>query len=972
MLSRVPLAVLASLLVFPAMASAQASITGLVRDASAAVLPGVTVEAASPALIEKVRTAVSDGTGRYRIENLRPGRYVVTFTLPGFAAVKREGIELTGAFVATVNADLRVGGLEETVTVTGESPIVDVQSTAKQRVLDQEVMSAMPAGRTITSMAALTPGIISNRDVGGNLGDGQSGGGLDFHGVGDSHVLVGGLPSQTSYRQTQGAPNVGAYQEITVETGTVDAEQEWGGVNLNIVPREGGNRISGMGLWAFANESMSWNNLTQKLRDQGLPTPANLKQLLDINPTIGGPIVQNKVWFNTTARYNRAWNFAPMFFNKNAGNPNVWVYEPDTSRRPANEQTLRSFTHRVTWQATQIHKIAGQYESTHQCDCPRQLTGVVSPEANTDNYTTGSPYRQTSLYWTAPVSNRLLLEASALRLLRSVVRPSVNPYFAPSPVPLIQVLDQALGLTFRGAPTRRISTNDVYSGRAIASYVTGAHAFKTGFVFGKILTDDDTFTLDAPISYRFQGGVPNQLTLFDSPFKRETDVDADHGVFVQDRWTVGRLTASGGLRYTFFRIKYPSVLVGPGEWTKSRNIVAPEAIGATWHDLSPRTSAAYDVFGNGKTAVKASLNHYPVAQDRSTLFGEAASPVGSLITTTNRSWTDANRNFVPDCVLTNTAANGECGAMSNPDFGSARPGRAYDRDLTSGWQKRNYNWQFSTGVQHEILPRVAIDAAYWRTWFGNQSVIDDRSLSPADFDQYSIVGPVDSRLPDGGGEVITGLYTIKPEKFGIPANEYVTFASNFGKFDEHLTGFDFTVNARPRAGLLVMGGTSTQRQSSDNCEVVAKLDNPGQRFCDVTGSFTTQVKLLTSYTVPRADVQVSMSIQSLPGPSITSIYTASNEEVRVSLGRNLAGGARNVSVSLVEPRSMFGERMNQVDLRTAKILRFGRTRTTVGFDVYNLLNSATVLTINTAYQSWLQPREILTARFAKIILQVDF
>jgi hypothetical protein len=340
------------------------------------------------------------------------------------------------------------------------------------------------------------------------------------------------------------------------------------------------------------------------------------------------------------------------------------------------------------------------------------------------------------------------------------------------------------------------------------------------------------------------------------------------------------------------------------------------------------------------------------------------------VTTTNRSWNDANRNYVPDCNLLLPAANGECGAMSNPDFGSSRPGRAYDPDTTHGWGKRAYNWQFSAGVQHEILPRVSVDVSYWRTTFGNFAVTDNRAISPADFDEFSITAPRDSRLPDGGGNRITGLYTLKPEKFGIRADEFVTFASNFGDMSRHFNGFDVVVNARPRPGLLVMGGTSSQRESTNDCDV--QFDSPNTRFCDVTGTFLTQLKLLAVYTVPRIDLQVSMSLQNLPGPPITAEYTASNDEVRPSLGRNLAGGAANVAVELVEPRSMYGERMNQLDLRTAKILRFGRTRTTVGFDVYNLLNAAAVLSVNTAYQSWLRPQEILTARFAKVILQVDF
>jgi hypothetical protein len=978
----------------PAAAYAQASITGLARDTSGAVLPGVTVEAASPALIEKVRLAVTDGTGRYRIENLRPGEYVVTFTLPGFATVRREGIQLAGTFVATVNADLRVGTLEETVTVTGESPIVDVQSTARQRVLDQEVLDILPAGRVLASLAGVTPGITANRDVGGNLGDGQSAGGLRVRGVRDTRVLVGGVPLSTSYRIAQGATNVSAYEEITIDTGGVDAEQAWGGAHVNVIPREGGNTFRGMVLGAFANESMSGSNFTQELKDRGLPAPNPLKQLLDVNPTFGGPILRDRLWFNTSARYSRAWNYAPVFFNKNAGNPNVWTYEPDLSRREAaNENTLRAFTHRVTWQATAIHKLAVTYESTHACDCPRQLTASLSPEANLGNYALGTPYRQSSAQWTAPVSNRLLLEANVLHLKRTVARTRVNPYFAPSPVPLISVQEQSTGLRYRGTPNARISKNDVYSARAVASYVTGAHAFRAGFVYGRIPVDDFTFTLDAPIEYRLRNGVPNRLTLHATPFQRRTDLDADHGLFVQDRWTVNRVTVSGGLRYSFLRIKFPEVVVGPSEWTPNRNIVTPETNGATWHDLSPRSSLAVDLFGNGKTALKASLNHYLSAQDRSTLFGEAASPVGALVTRTNRSWGDTNRNFVPDCDLVNPAANGECGAMDNRNFGSAIPGRAYDPDMNRGWGKRFYNWQFSTGVQHEILPRVSVDVAYWRTWFGNFAAIENRAVSASDYDEFSITAPRDPRLTGGGGYVLSGLYDIKPAKFGVPADEFVTSSSRFAKETEVYNGFDVTINARPRPGVLVMGGTSTERQSTNNCDLVGRLPRtalegsevvvrgtvtetlgasiPGQ-FCNAKGSFLTQVKLLGSFVIPRIDVQVSASLQNLPGPEILAEYTASNAEISRSLGRDLAGSVRNVTVHLIEPGSMYGERMNQVDLRIGKIVRFGRTRATASLDIYNALNSSAVLDVRSAYDDWQRPTEILTARFAKVVLQFDF
>jgi hypothetical protein len=295
-----------------------------------------------------------------------------------------------------------------------------------------------------------------------------------------------------------------------------------------------------------------------------------------------------------------------------------------------------------------------------------------------------------------------------------------------------------------------------------------------------------------------------------------------------------------------------------------------------------------------------------------------------------------------------------------------------DPDLISGWNKGQYAWQFSAGVQRELLPWMSLDASYWRTWYGNFIVTDDRAIGPADFDPYSITAPVDPRLPGGGGYVVSGLYDIKPAKFGVPADEFVTFGDNYGKETEIWNGADLMLRARPRPGLLFQGGTSTGRRSTDNCEVVAKLDNPSPLYCHVTGTFQTQFKFLASYTVPRVDVQLTGSVQNLPGPAISASYVASLAQVQPSLGRPLAGGERNVTVNIVEPRTMYGERLSLLDMRIGKILRFGRTRATAHVDLFNVFNKSTVLTLNNSYATWLRPQSILPARFAKVGIELSF
>jgi hypothetical protein len=246
---------------------------------------------------------------------------------------------------------------------------------------------------------------------------------------------------------------------------------------------------------------------------------------------------------------------------------------------------------------------------------------------------------------------------------------------------------------------------------------------------------------------------------------------------------------------------------------------------------------------------------------------------------------------------------------------------------------------------------------------------------PKAHDRFSITAPSDPRLPGGGGYTIAGLYDLKPAAFGRAADNFPTFADNYGSQIDRWNGVDVTVNARLQPGLTVQGGTSTGRRVADNCEVLAQLPESaplGLPYCNIKEAFRTQVKFLTTYTVPRIDVQVSGTFQSLPGPQILANYVATNAVVAPSLGRTLAGGANNVTVNLVAPGTMYGERLNQLDLRFGKILRFGRIRTTANLDLYNALNANPVLTLSPAFATWQRPQSILNPRFAKLVMQVDF
>jgi hypothetical protein len=987
---------LAWLAIVPSVAYAQASIAGVVKDTSGAVLPGVTVEAASPALIERARSVVTDGTGQYKIENLRPGTYTVAFTLPGFNTVKREGIELTGSFTAKVDADLRVGALEETVTVTGETPVVDVQSTTRQRVLDRDVIGAIPTGRNAAVMAALIPGVaVANQDVGGLAGESFSSvGTMTVHGNADVRTQVNGVSVHSAQGNgATGVGNIAAYQEMAVDTSGISAEQAEGGVRMNLIPREGGNTFQGYFYGAFANSSMQGSNFTPELKARGLGTPNSLKKYVDVNPAFGGPIARDRLWFFATTRYNDAVNYVPIFFNKNAGTLNAWTYEPDTSQGPAaNGAIWKDISPRLTWQATPKNKIGIAFDYQDSCQCPR-MVATTAPEAASGVYVHDYPLLLFG-NWTAPLTSRLLFEADVVGQLEHTFRPTGNLYLPSGTAALNPVTEQSSGLTYRAVSAILVNqSNKTFIPKITMSYITGAHAFKVGFDYNDERQNNENYNIDSAMSFRFNNGVPNRLTLQATPWTRAAN-DIKRGLFVQDRWTVNRVTLIGGLRYDYLHVSFPAVRIGPGEFVPTRNIQLAAADGVRWNDLSPRTGLAYDVFGDGKTALKISLNKYLAVQSLPNntasggTFTTAMAPSALLVTTANRSWNDANRNFVPECGLLNPVANGECGPMDNPDFGSIRPGTTYDPATLSGWAKRPYNWQFSTGVQHELLPRVSMDVSYFRTWFGNFVVTDNRALAPSDFDSFSIAAPVDPRLPGGGGYVVSGLYDVKPNKFNVPADNYITFADNYGSQIQRWNGVDVTVNARPRPNLTLQGGTSTGRTTTDNCGIVTKVpealfgaQNVGAANanvwlpasnCHQQSKFLTQAKLLGTYMVPRIDVQLSATLQSNPGPQIVANYVATNAAVAPSLGRTLAGNSANVSVNIVPPGTIYGERMNQLDLRFAKVLKFGRTRTTASLDLYNILNANPVITVNNSFASWQQPLSILNPRFAKIVMQLEF
>jgi len=982
------------------------SIAGVVRDNTGAVMPGVTVEASSPALIEKTRTAVTDATGQYRLESLRPGTYTVVFNLVGFGTVKREGIELSGSFTATVNAELKVGAVEETITVTANSPIVDVQNAVEQRVMNHEVIDSVPVGaKNYYSVSVLQPGVTTTaQDVGGYLGDAMTS--LSAHGSSttDFRPMQNGVPVGTlisSGGLSGSVLNSQAAQEITVDTAFLSAELEEGGPRINYIPRDGGNRFTITGYGNFSTNALQASNLTPAVVAAGLPTVDSLKTLWEVSPGIGGPLLKDKIWFYGSGRYTTSDRYVGgMWTNANAMNPNPLVYEvfnPVLTDKVINHDYIHDRELRITWQAQQRLKVAAHAVVQDRCGCPAGITSTVSPEA-ANTY----PFPISDflfLDWSAPLSSRFLVEGTfslhTQRFGNEEMPQSVQRYGTPS------MTDQATCITYGSRATYQNDWDSQPFYRFSASYITGAHSFKAGMSDMLGYVDGVAYQFN-PIGIRLNNGVPNQITERAVNYEGQSH-ENNLGVFAQDKWTGHRLTLIGGVRFDYFGSNFPEQVLGPGLLFPDRHLVIPAQDDLSWKDITPRFGAVYDPVGDAKTAIRVGVAKYLLGQGLNGLASNP-NPVNTLSSAANRSWTDANHNGIPDCSYLTVAANGECGQLSDANFGSLVPGATYDPNILTGWGHRQYNWEFSAGIQRQIAPMVSVDVGYYRRWFGNFWAVQNLATPASAYNQFTITAPQNPLLPNGGGYPVTA-YDLNPAYFGLPSRLYSTLSDSIGEWTDHWNGFDFNVNARVH-GVLLQGGESIGRRSVNNCDLISKdpemlsyvatgaevtgnqagaapgtIVTPGtwQTTCSYTTPWSayTQTKLLASYTVPRVGIILSGTFQSLPGPQLSATYAAANSLVAPALGRNLSGNAANTSINIIPAGTLYGDRLNQLDLRFGKRLTLGEAagrpvKGTVNFDVYNVLNTDVAIQQSATYGTIGRPTQLLPGRFAKIGVQFDF
>jgi hypothetical protein len=547
--------------------------------------------------------------------------------------------------------------------------------------------------------------------------------------------------------------------------------------------------------------------------------------------------------------------------------------------------------------------------------------------------------------------------------------------------------------------------------RASASYVTGAHSMKVGYQ-GQLLRNDNLTTVNpSGLAYTFNQGVPVSFTMR-LPEWETAERTATSAAFVQDTWTRGRVTVQGALR--FDRAWSWSPADGNGTTATSPTNLAPITFDRTpsvdaFNDITPRFGVAWDVFGNGKTALKFNGGHYLDAATNDSAFTRnnpasafnAATGTGRTVIQVTRNWSDTDGDRVVDCDLLNFAAQSSgdtCAALTGDNLNFGRSGSnltQINQDTLRGWGVRENDWQYGVTLQQQIVPRVSVEVGYAHRSFYGFTVTDNTVRDPSQYDAWTITAPTDSRLPGGGGYPIT-MYTPTAAAAALAARNYITFESDFGaERKSYYDGVDVTLNGRLRQGMTFQIGTQTGRSVLDTCAIDTKVDTPDPRFCRNDAPFLTTVRGLASYTVPKLDVQVSATFRSQPATELgiadTSVgptangatWNVPNSVVQGLLGRlppgALATGTTPVRLLDGENRLFVGGRRNQVDMRVAKIIRFGRTRLDAGLDLNNLFNTNYATAYQATYQygaanggTWLNPTSVYTPRYVRLNLTASF
>jgi Carboxypeptidase regulatory-like domain len=971
----VPFFVMLLFAMLPSAAHAQSAIVGVVKDTSGAVLPGVTVTASSDVLIEKSREVITDGQGAYKVVDLRPGTYVVTFTLAGFQTFRRENVVLPAEFTSTINADLKVGAIEESVTVSAQSPIVDVTTAVHTQVLGRDAIDSIPTGRTIQGIGQLIVGIsLSLPDTGGARAMQQTY--MSTHGMTTSNttVLVDGM--MINGLQSDGAvqtyTNDAMSQEVSYQTSGISADTQAGGVRLNMIPREGGNRFSGDFKQAYRPGDWQGDNLTQRHKDKGLVTGNATDRIVDYTFGEGGPIKKDKVWFFSSARYISVNNFIPDTFL-------------DDGSKGVDDQFIKSINARLTWQVSPRNKFSAYFDEIDKYR-GHDMQALYDPETAATVWNSPA-YHTTSAKWTSTLTNRLLFEggwSNNTENYTNEYRPGIAQVRGSSAW-LANATRSELDLGGRktAAPSQTTQSPIRFAMNASLSYVTGSHSVKVGFqrTWGTFFHTVDA-NGDLTQQYRSNSTgkaftVPDTVIIRNTPLTTYGErLNYDLGIYAQDSWRLNRLTINAGIRYEALNAQVEAADTPAGRFVPARHFDAIQNL-PNWRNWAPRSSIVYDVFGNAKTALKYSLNKYN--QARTTGIAGDYNPLVSLGATTATSpalaWRDVNgddiaqgergcnfgTNGLPGCEINFSALPSNFGIVALNTYGNF---------------PRTWNLEHGLELQHEVIPQLSVTGSWFHGDFHNLTTTINQSwkfdgdpLRNPNYVPFTVYNPL-------SGEPIT-VYGRTAEASAAPTLNLDTFDPNRKRI---YNAYSMEFRARPGRGANLFGGFTFERQLDVNCTTP---DNPNSiRFCDDRQNgipFRRQFKLAGSYPLPYG-VMISASYQNVQGStsSMNMAITRNSTRYPGTCPAPCPAGAiilpaafqpATLTVQLVDQDTTYTERINQLDLKFSKTFKFGRLAVLPTLEIFNVNNSDAVVSYvstNVLAASYLRPNSILQGRIIGI------
>jgi hypothetical protein len=816
----------ASLLILgllPTGASAQSTISGVVKDPSGAVVAGVRVEAASDALIERSRAVLTGGDGRYTIVDLRPGLYTMTFTLAGFSTLRRQA-SIPANVSVPIDAEMKPGRVEETVDVRAAVPTVDIDNVAHPLVLSRTDMDAIPSARNPQSLGSYVSGVhLNTPDVAGSMAVQQTY--ITAHGnqtFEDTYLLDGMLVNSTIREgQQQNYLDNEIIQETTYQTSGITAEISAGGVYTNMVPKDGGNQFHGDLFAGYVNSDFVGSNIDRTLIDRGVSGQSAVNQIQDIDGSLGGPIKTDKLWFLLAGR--------KQITNLQAANSNYANGSPGIEY-----DTIYTGTGRLTWQIDSKNKFSAMWErmwKTIKDDVVSSLFGGggLSPFVATNPDISSNRRDPVMFYilqgkWTGVVTPRLLFEAGF-----SLNKEDFNVQYQPGiqQIPFTdawyadaaQIDTVLLSRSVAGA-VNSYNKNDRYVWTGSGSYVTGAHTIKFGVQdsYGPAFV---TNVMNGDAYYRFNNGSPQDVQAFNTPTVSKPHLNADFGLYAMDTWRFKHLSVTAGLRWEYFSAQIDPESAPAGRFVPARSFGKVDCntvkgLGC-FKDWAPRLGAVYDVFGNHKTAVKAGVGKYNLPIVNSILNN--FNPM--FLTSVNITWNDVNGNGIAEGA---GFGQGELGPNPNPLFGILQ-NRALDPNF-----HRDYNMQYSAGVQQEVWRGVTLNFNWNRRGEYQQIETLNYAVPPSAWTPYTIVNPLD-------GTPIT-IYNLQKAYAGVTPGVYETNAPRSLRSNTY-DGFETSASARLPHGVFVFAGWTRERQVDRACDESAGanlLNDPNSlRFCDWSG-----------------------------------------------------------------------------------------------------------------------------------------